>query len=133
MVGSIGDRMLDITLPHVDAWNMWWSQYGNTAAGFRRQKQRVDEKIEAIGRSVTEVHATAAVAVQLDGGGGRQMGDYADFDEIEPLRGDPRELAEQLREFDAAGADHVQLVVDPITVQSIEWLGDVIAAFRATR
>ena len=30
----IGDRMLDITIPHVDAWNMWWSQYGNTAEGF---------------------------------------------------------------------------------------------------
>ncbi|MGB1682297.1 MAG: LLM class flavin-dependent oxidoreductase, partial [Acidimicrobiales bacterium] len=30
MVGSIGPRMLGITLPHVDAWNVWWSDYGNT-------------------------------------------------------------------------------------------------------
>jgi alkanesulfonate monooxygenase SsuD/methylene tetrahydromethanopterin reductase-like flavin-dependent oxidoreductase (luciferase family) len=42
MVGSIGDRMLDITLPHVDAWNMWWSQYGNSVEGFAREKERVD-------------------------------------------------------------------------------------------
>jgi alkanesulfonate monooxygenase SsuD/methylene tetrahydromethanopterin reductase-like flavin-dependent oxidoreductase (luciferase family) len=35
MVGSIGDRMLDITLPHVEAWNMWWSQYGNSVGGSR--------------------------------------------------------------------------------------------------
>ena len=28
MVGSIGPRMLGITLPHVDAWNVWWSITG---------------------------------------------------------------------------------------------------------
>jgi hypothetical protein len=36
-----------------------------------------------------------------------------------------------LREFEAAGAAHVQLVVDPITRASIEWLGDVLSSFRA--
>lgn len=131
MVGSIGDRMLDITLPHVDAWNMWWSQYGNTAVGFRREKERVDSLIHAAGRPVTDIEATAAIAVQLEGGVGRQMGDYADFDDVRPLRGDPAELADQLREFEAAGADHVQLVVDPITRESVEWLADVLGRLRA--
>ncbi len=133
MIGSIGARMLDITLPHVDAWNMWWSQYGNSAAGFRREKERVDSLIVAAGRSITDVDATAAVAVQLDGGRGRQMGDYASFDDVEPLRGSPTELADQLREFEAAGAGHVQLVVDPITLDSIEWLADVLVAFDPHR
>ena len=129
MVGSIGDRMLDITLPHVDSWNMWWSQYGNTAEGFRREKERVDSLIEAHGRT-GEVEATTAVLVQLDDGVGRVMGDYDDFNTVRPLTGTPDELADQLREFEAAGAAHVQLVVDPITRQSIEWLGDVLTAFR---
>ena len=129
MVGSIGDRMLDITLPHVDSWNMWWSQYGNTAEGFRREKERVDSLIEAHGRT-GEVEATTAVLVQLDDGVGRVMGDYDDFDTVRPLTGSPSGLADQLREFEAAGAAHVQLVVDPITRQSIEWLGDVLTAFR---
>ena len=129
MVGSIGDRMLDIALPHVDSWNMWWSQYGNTAEGFRREKERVDSLIEAHGRT-GEVEATTAVLVQLDDGVGRVMGDYDDFNTVRPLTGSPDELADQLREFEAAGAAHVQLVVDPITRQSIEWLGDVLTAFR---
>lgn len=133
MIGSIGARMLDITLPHVDAWNMWWSQYGNTAAGFRREKERVDSLLVAAGRSATDVEATAAVAVQLDGGRGRQMGSYATFDDVQPLRGDASELADQLREFETAGADHVQLVVDPITRESIEWLADVLIAFDPHR
>ncbi len=129
MVGSIGDRMLDITLPHVDSWNMWWSQYGNTAEGFRREKERVDSLIEAHGRT-GEVEATTAVLVRLDGGVGRVMGDYDDFNTVRPLTGSASGLADQLREFEAAGAAHVQLVVDPITRESIEWLGDVLTAFR---
>jgi len=129
MVGSIGARMLAITLPHVDAWNMWWSQYGNTAEGFRREKERVDAMIEAVGRD-GQVEATAAVLVQLEGGAGRQMGDYADIDSVAPLRGSPSELAEQLRAFDDAGAAHVQLVVDPITRASIDWFADVLAELR---
>jgi alkanesulfonate monooxygenase SsuD/methylene tetrahydromethanopterin reductase-like flavin-dependent oxidoreductase (luciferase family) len=122
--------MLDITLPHVDAWNMWWSQYGNTADGFRREKERVDELILAAGRGPDEVAATAAVLVKLHGGTGRQMGDYDDYNTVRPLTGPPDELADQLREFEAAGATHVQLVVDPITNASIESLADVLAAFR---
>jgi alkanesulfonate monooxygenase SsuD/methylene tetrahydromethanopterin reductase-like flavin-dependent oxidoreductase (luciferase family) len=129
MVGSIGERMLGITLPHVDAWNMWWSQYGNTVEGFRREKERVDELIETAGRS-GEIEATAAVLVQLEGGVGRQMGDYDDFNTVAPLRGSPSELADQLREFSDAGAAHLQLVVDPITIASIEWLADVLVEFR---
>jgi alkanesulfonate monooxygenase SsuD/methylene tetrahydromethanopterin reductase-like flavin-dependent oxidoreductase (luciferase family) len=130
MVGSIGDRMLDITLPHVDAWNMWWSQYGNSVEGFAREKERVDQLVAAAGRPPGAVEATAAVLVQLAGGVGRQMGDYDDFGTVTPLTGSTEELADQLRAFEAAGASHVQLVVDPITRASIEWLGDVLTAFR---
>ncbi len=125
--------MLDITLPHVDAWNMWWSQYGNTVAGFAREKARVDRLIRAAGRSVKDVEATAAVHVRLEGGAGRLMGDYVGDAVVEPLTGTPDDLADQLRGFEAAGAAHVQLCVDPITLDSIGWLGGVLAAFRRAR
>ncbi len=129
MVGSVGKRMLGITLPYVDSWNMWWSQYGNSVEGFVAEKERVDEMIEAVGRT-GELQATAAVLVQLEGGGGRQMGDYNEGKQVTPLRGDPSEIADQLQAFADAGADHVQLVVDPITRDTIEGLGDVLAEFR---
>jgi alkanesulfonate monooxygenase SsuD/methylene tetrahydromethanopterin reductase-like flavin-dependent oxidoreductase (luciferase family) len=125
MVGSIGPRMQAITLPHVSAWNVWWSDYGNTAAGFAAVKATVDERIAAIGRT-REIEATAAVHVKLPGGSGRQMGDYP-TDSGAPIEGSPSEIADQLREFADAGATHVQLVVDPITPASIEWLGEVIS------
>lgn len=129
MVGSIGPRMLGITLPHVSAWNMWWSSYGNTAAGFAAEKARVDERLLALGRS-GDVDATAAVYVRLEGGVGRAMGDDGG-QSVEPLVGSETELADQLREFEAAGAAHVQLCVDPIDLDSIQWLAGVLQAFRA--
>ena len=47
------------------------------------------------------------------------------------MQGSVSELADQLREFAAAGAAHVQLVVDPITRDSIEFLGGVLADLDA--
>jgi probable F420-dependent oxidoreductase len=125
LVGSTGPRMLGITLPHVDAWNVWWSHYGNTAAGFTGMKARVDEVCAAVGRPTDEVQATAAVLVRLAGGSGRVMGD-AKGQGIEPVQGDPGAIAEQLAAFAATGARHLQLVVDPITIGSVEALGEVL-------
>jgi alkanesulfonate monooxygenase SsuD/methylene tetrahydromethanopterin reductase-like flavin-dependent oxidoreductase (luciferase family) len=125
MVGSIRPRMLALTLPHVDAWNVWWSDFGNTPEGFASVRARVDVAARAAGRAPGEVEATCAVLVQLPGGSGRQMGDERGRS-IRPLRGAPSEIADGLRAFAAAGARHVQLVVDPITRASIEWLTEVL-------
>ncbi|MDG1877394.1 MAG: LLM class flavin-dependent oxidoreductase [Acidimicrobiales bacterium] len=125
MVGSIGPRMLGITLPHVDAWNVWWSDYGNEADAFAAQKTTVDEIAESVGRDPGTVDATCAVLVQLEGGGRRQMGNYGAESNVEPVTGSPAEITDQLAAFGAAGASHVQLVVDPITRDSIEWLAQV--------
>ncbi len=130
MVGSIGPRMLGITLPHVEAWNVWWSDYGNTPEGFAAQKTVVDDIASSVGRDPATLDATCAVLVQLDGGGGRQMGDYGAGEAVEPVTGSPAAIAEQLVRFGDAGASHVQLVVDPITRSSIEWLGDVLPLVR---
>jgi alkanesulfonate monooxygenase SsuD/methylene tetrahydromethanopterin reductase-like flavin-dependent oxidoreductase (luciferase family) len=128
MIGSTGERMLSIALPHVQAWNVWWSHYGNTPDGFARVKETVDEQIVAAGRAPGEIEASAAVLVRLEGGGGRQMGDYPG-DDVVPISGSPDEIADALRAFEAVGVAHVQLVVDPITMDTIEHLGSVLARF----
>jgi alkanesulfonate monooxygenase SsuD/methylene tetrahydromethanopterin reductase-like flavin-dependent oxidoreductase (luciferase family) len=127
MVGSTRPRMLSITLPHVAAWNVWWSDYGNTPSGFAELKSSVDAQAAQFGREPGSVSATCAVLVRLAGGEGRQMGGYGGVP-VEPVSGSAEEVAEQLRAFAAAGADHVQLVVDPITRQSIEWFEAMFAA-----
>jgi len=128
LIGSIGERMQAITLPHVGAWNVWWSDYRNTVEGFAAVKRTVDDRLAAIGRT-GEVEATCAVYVKLPTGTGRQMGDYPN-DGGAPITGSQDEIAHQLLAFADAGAAHIQLVVDPIVPASIEWLGPVIDAAR---
>ena len=45
MLGSIGERMMRIGLPHVDAWNVWWSDYGNSPDGFAALRERVEQPL----------------------------------------------------------------------------------------
>jgi alkanesulfonate monooxygenase SsuD/methylene tetrahydromethanopterin reductase-like flavin-dependent oxidoreductase (luciferase family) len=125
-VGSIGPRMLSITAAHVDAWNVWWSDYGNTPEGFAVIKRRVDEIVNASNPDrAAPIDATCAVYVQLPGGTGRPMGDYPG-DAAPPLRGTPAELADIFRAFAAAGAVHVQVVIDPITRSAFEAFAEVL-------
>lgn len=130
MLGSISPRMMRIGLPHVDAWNVWWSDYGNDAEGFAAVRARVEEAAEQAGRSPGEVEATAAVLVQLPGGVGRLMGETYNDRMIRPVViGD---LAEHLHAMAGEGAAHLQLVLDPITVESIEAAGAALREFRST-
>lgn len=126
MLGSNSPRMLSIGLPHVDQWNVWWSLYGNTPEGLAVIVADVRARTAAAGRDPDEVEATACVYVQVPGGVGRTMGDPT-MAQIPPLSGSPEQLAEQLAAFAGAGAAHLQLVVDPITQEAIEWLGQVLA------
>jgi alkanesulfonate monooxygenase SsuD/methylene tetrahydromethanopterin reductase-like flavin-dependent oxidoreductase (luciferase family) len=126
MVGSIGPRMLDITLPHVHSWNAWWTQFGNSPEGLAEVARGVRERCAALGRDPGEVECTAAVHVRAPGGTGRLMGD-SNPAAAAAITGSVAHVAARLAEFAAVGASHLQLVVDPITQGSIEWLGDVLA------
>jgi len=130
MLGSNSPRMLSIGLPHVDQWNVWWSLYGNSPDGLAAVVADVRARTTAAGREPDEVEATACVYVQLPGGAGRTMGDPTATN-MQPLTGSPEQLATQLAAFAAVGAAHLQLVVDPITQDSIEWLGQVLAVLDA--
>ena len=126
MLGSTSPRMMRIGLPHVDAWNVWWSDYGNTPDGFAAVRDRVDEAAVQAGRMPGEVAATAVVLVSLPGGTGRLTGDVSSGP-IRPVQGSPADISGHLEAMAGAGATHLQLVVDPITMGSIEMLGDVLA------
>ena len=128
MLGSISPRMMSIGLPHVDAWNVWWSDYGNGVEGFAAVRRRVEEAAERAGRAPGEVEATAAIFVQLPGGVGRLMGEPYDDRTPDPVP--VADLAGHLRAMTDAGAGHVQLVLDPITVESIEAVGELVRRYR---
>ena len=123
MIGSNGPRMLAITLPHVDAWNTWYDGYGNTPAGFAALNDRIDEAAAGAGRDPETIDRSACVFVALDPGSpGRPIEESA-----LPVEGPPERIAAHLHELAEVGADEAIIVVDPITVRSVNELGQVLA------
>jgi alkanesulfonate monooxygenase SsuD/methylene tetrahydromethanopterin reductase-like flavin-dependent oxidoreductase (luciferase family) len=116
MLGSNGPRMLRIGLPVVDSWNVWWSKYDNSVRRFAEVKSEVDA-VTPTGRTV---EATAAVLVTLPGGQGRLMGESYD---ARVATVTPDDLGTHVRGLANAGATHLQLVLDPITADSIDTVG----------
>jgi len=120
MLGSNSPRMLSIGLPVVDSWNVWWSIYDNSVERFTQVKAEVDAVMPE-GRTV---EATAAVLVTLPGGRGRLMGETYDASVTTVT---PDDLGQHIRGLADAGAKHLQLVLDPITADSIDTVGAVLA------
>ena len=114
MVGANGPRLLAATLPHVDAWNTWYSSYGNTVEGFGALNEEIDEAAERAGRDpagdraerlcARRGRARRRAAARRRGGAGRPA-------EVGTSMGSPR-----------PGADEAILVVDPITEEAVRVL-----------
>jgi alkanesulfonate monooxygenase SsuD/methylene tetrahydromethanopterin reductase-like flavin-dependent oxidoreductase (luciferase family) len=119
MIGANRPRTLSIALPHVDAWNTWYTHYGNTAEGFAEHNAWVSEQAERAGRDPREVERSACVLVRLEGGVDTRT-EKAPPVEVNALR-------EHLGALTDAGADEAILVANPITEDSIRELGATIA------
>jgi probable F420-dependent oxidoreductase len=126
MVGSVGPRMLEITLPHVDAWNVWYRDSNNSPAGLEPILRQLEDACRAVDRDPATLERTSAVLVRTPGGTGRVMGDTTQKD-VPPVEGSPAEIGARLREYADLGLAEVQLVVDPITEASIRGLAPVLA------
>jgi alkanesulfonate monooxygenase SsuD/methylene tetrahydromethanopterin reductase-like flavin-dependent oxidoreductase (luciferase family) len=122
--------MLRITMPHVDSWNVWFADTGNSPDGVPPLRDLVDEACRDVGRDPAQIERTVAVQVRLPGGLGRVQGDYAKA-APPPLEGEPDDVAEVLRGYAREGIGHVQLVMDPITRGSIEAFAPVLARLDA--
>ena len=110
MVGSQGPRLLRATLPHVEAWNTWYSWYGNTAEGFA----------ELSGRFEGSFRRSACVLVAVDGGAGERPPEDGVV-AVEHTR-----LGAHLGELADAGVDEAILVLDPIDGQSIASVAEIL-------
>jgi alkanesulfonate monooxygenase SsuD/methylene tetrahydromethanopterin reductase-like flavin-dependent oxidoreductase (luciferase family) len=118
MVGAAGGRLLAFALPHVEAWNCWYSWYGNTVEGFAELSARIDAVAERVGRSPRAIARSACVLVELHSGAIRRPGS----DEgIRPVM--PEGLSDHLEALAQAGADEAILVLRPIDEASLRAIG----------
>jgi alkanesulfonate monooxygenase SsuD/methylene tetrahydromethanopterin reductase-like flavin-dependent oxidoreductase (luciferase family) len=122
--------VLAAALPHADLWNAWFQWFGNRVEGLRPLMARVDAACEAAGRDPAAVGRTAAVLVAPGEPAGRPR--HAEQgDDAAPITGSAGEMAERLASFASAGVEHLQLVLDPITIESIERAGEVLGILDA--
>lgn len=123
MVGSNGPRMLRATLPHVDLWNTWHTDFGNHPDGLPPLLDLVDEVCISVGRDPNEVGRTVALYVQLPEGRGRRAGS-SERPQVEPV---PVGALPDVRgALEVLGVAHVMLVLDPIDAASVEKVARVI-------
>jgi probable F420-dependent oxidoreductase len=115
LIGANRPRLLRIALPHVDAWNTWYTPYGNTVEGFAEDSARVDAICAELGRDPSEVERSVCLFVAVDGGAGERPHD------VPPV--EPSNLRAHLRGLADAGAAEAILVVDPITEESVATIG----------
>ncbi|MCW3020779.1 MAG: class flavin-dependent oxidoreductase, partial [Conexibacter sp.] len=112
-----------IALPHVDAWNTWYEDYGNTAEGFSALNATIDAAVLEAGRAPGDIARSACAFVVLDGASGERPITSA----ARPIEGSSSQIAARIRELADAGADEVIIVACPITERSIRTLGEALA------
>lgn len=120
MSGSTGPRALRITLPHADAWNTWWEDYGNAPDGFAALNDRISAACTDVGREPSTLRRSACVLVTVGGGAGERPA-LAHAPAVAHER-----LPDHLGALAAAGADEAILVLDPITQGSIAAVAEAL-------
>lgn len=118
MIGSNGSRMLSIALPYVAMWNSWFRDFDNDPGGLADLLGQIDQACAAAGRDPTTLERTVAVLLKFDDGARSGRGDN-------PIRGSAEQMADVLARISDLGVSHVQLVLDPITIESIERAAEV--------
>lgn len=128
MIGSFGQKMLELTMPTADWWNAWSQDYHGTFEGLEALLNRVDAVCEQVGRDPATLVKTVAPLVGMPGARGR-LSEYGAPPALDGT--DPHALAADLHRFAEMGIVHVQLVLDPINATTIAGLQDVLALLDA--
>jgi hypothetical protein len=111
--------VLEIALPHVDAWNSWYAEYGNTASGWAAENETVDAICRRVGRDPTTLRRSACVLVAME--------DHPRERSYETEAVPVARLRSHLDALAGAGADEAILVLDPITEQSVRAVAERIS------
>ncbi|HLX33906.1 MAG TPA: LLM class flavin-dependent oxidoreductase [Candidatus Limnocylindrales bacterium] len=124
LVAAEKPRMLALTAAWADAWNTAW--YGAPDDRSRERFDRLDAALAAAGRPADAIERTVGITVRDP--------DQPPVPEPDPraFAGSVSELTDVLRAWERTGAGHLIVGLEPISVRSVERLGEAVAA-AATR
>ncbi|MBA2754593.1 MAG: LLM class flavin-dependent oxidoreductase [Chloroflexia bacterium] len=116
LVGTSGERMLEITARYAEAWNTVWHPDAEAA---RPKVQALHRACEAVGRDPSSIVMTAGGNIALDGYTGTRP---------DPMRGSVGEIAGRVAAFAGLGFEHFVCGLDPCTPASVAEFGATVAA-----
>jgi alkanesulfonate monooxygenase SsuD/methylene tetrahydromethanopterin reductase-like flavin-dependent oxidoreductase (luciferase family) len=126
LLGTTGDRMLRLTARYADAWNAYFVHTNNLASGVAPLRERVDAACHAVGRDPGTLQRTATVLVNMGGESTKPLAPHWTFD---PLAGDRDVVVSELHAYAAEGISHIQIWLEPNTVESIEAFAPILETF----
>jgi alkanesulfonate monooxygenase SsuD/methylene tetrahydromethanopterin reductase-like flavin-dependent oxidoreductase (luciferase family) len=120
MIGSTGERMLGLTARYAEQWNVWLAFGRNHPDMIPPLRAKVDSACRAAGRDPATLVRTASLLVDLPSAIARSR--------VRPERihGSAEEMAAQLRAFAGEGISHIQLWLNPNSVEGIEEFAPVL-------
>jgi alkanesulfonate monooxygenase SsuD/methylene tetrahydromethanopterin reductase-like flavin-dependent oxidoreductase (luciferase family) len=123
LVGSMGPRTLRVALPHVDGWN--WDGFRNEPERFAKASLLIDETCRQVGRDPASITRSAHLVVKLNDAEGLPIDPLPDdFKVIGP---GPAQIAESFAAFREAGADELQLIIDPARPAALEIVAEAVS------
>jgi alkanesulfonate monooxygenase SsuD/methylene tetrahydromethanopterin reductase-like flavin-dependent oxidoreductase (luciferase family) len=123
LLGTTGPRMLRLTAQYADIWNGYFTRTGNRAEGVPELRELVDTACQEVGRDPATLRRTASVLVAFESARGEQVVPHWPGT---PLTGTQEEMAEALRAYADEGISHLQLWLEPNTLESIEAMAPVL-------
>ena len=119
LVGTIGERMMELAAQYADMWNVWFAGTGNDVEGIKPLLARLDAACEKIGRDPKTIERSSAIGVEVGSHAPSTMSSP-------PLKGTPEEVAGKLREYAGVGVSHLQVWLEPATLAGVEAFAPVL-------
>lgn len=120
-IGARKPRMLRLVARHANAWNTVWHRW---PAGVEKVYPDMKQACAAEGRDPATLELTAGTLVKILGPGEARQEDYSG------IQGEPEEVANGLRGFEAAGVKHLVVVVEGSDLTGVKRFGQVFELMR---
>jgi alkanesulfonate monooxygenase SsuD/methylene tetrahydromethanopterin reductase-like flavin-dependent oxidoreductase (luciferase family) len=123
--------MLGLMARYGDQWNAYFPKTKNQPSGVAPLRDQVDAACRDAGRDPSTLGRTVAVFVDM-APGRRASPPLPAHWVFEPLDGPPERLAQELRAYAREGIGHVQLWLEPNTLESLEAFAPVLELLDRT-
>jgi probable F420-dependent oxidoreductase len=120
LIGARRPRMLQLVARYADAWNTAWHI---DPAVVQERYQQLQAACAEVGRDPATITLTTGTAVRL------QPTENSETERA--ITGSPEEIARQLHAFAGVGVAHLIVILDPLTVKTIEQFGRIAEMVRA--